>query len=274
MVKQHSRDVKQFYWRENSVPFAELRATYDSQLSYKKHSHQQLSLGLIVAGATQTTYLNKLHQVNKGQLILIEPNKVHSCNPLPQQSRSYFMLYFNNDWCLQRLSELYQQAVNNFSCTEIVFEDDYLIVEYQKLLLHIKKKRSVRVIIERIALHIFSHYCQINSMPKQEIKLLSQVKFFLLENIQQVDDLPIIAKKVGFSQEMIIRSFKKQLGITPKAYLNNIRIEQAKLLLQTGQKIVDVALQLGFNDQSHFHRTFVNYCAITPKQYQQVNFVQ
>ena len=52
-----------------------------------------------------------------------------------------------------------------------------------------------------------------------------------------------------------------------------MKINQSKKLLKEGMSLVSTALECGFYDQSHFHRNFVKYTAITPKEYQ-LNFVQ
>ena len=46
-----------------------------------------------------------------------------------------------------------------------------------------------------------------------------------------------------------------------------MRINEAKVLLKKGHNIVSVATELGFNDQSHFHRNFKKLVAATPAQY-------
>lgn len=57
-------------------------------------------------------------------------------------------------------------------------------------------------------------------------------------------------------------------GQTPHAYQIDQRINRAKQLLKRGEPIADVALQLGFADQSHFQRQFKQRLATTPRHYQ------
>ena len=55
--------------------------------------------------------------------------------------------------------------------------------------------------------------------------------------------------------------------MTPHAYQLARRINKAKTLLRYGTDIASVAVDLGFTDQSHFHRNFKQIVAATPKQY-------
>jgi AraC-like DNA-binding protein len=49
----------------------------------------------------------------------------------------------------------------------------------------------------------------------------------------------------------------------------NLKIHQARQALKTGAKISTLATDLGFSDQSHFHKVFKAHAGVTPKQYQQ-----
>ena len=76
-----------------------------------------------------------------------------------------------------------------------------------------------------------------------------------------------IANISGLSDFYLIHSFRKQYGITPHAYQIVMRINRAKELLKQGDNIASIATDLGFTDQSHFHRNFKKMVAATPKQY-------
>ena len=54
----------------------------------------------------------------------------------------------------------------------------------------------------------------------------------------------------GLSKSTLLRAFTKSKGVTPYSYLQNIRIGEAKKLLEQGLPPVEAALQTGFSDQS------------------------
>jgi AraC-like DNA-binding protein len=65
----------------------------------------------------------------------------------------------------------------------------------------------------------------------------------------------------------LIRLFQKHLGLTPYAYLTQIRIEKARRLLRLGQPAALVALDVGFADQAHFTKRFKQLTGTTPALY-------
>ena len=64
------------------------------------------------------------------------------------------------------------------------------------------------------------------------------------------------------------RLFKQSTGITLYQYLIKCRTERAKaLLLQGNLSIADVALAVGFSNQSHFTKHFKRLVGVTPKKF-------
>jgi transcriptional regulator GlxA family with amidase domain len=77
-----------------------------------------------------------------------------------------------------------------------------------------------------------------------------------------------LAQRFSLDKYQLIRYFKRQVGMTPNGYLTLLRIEQAKSLLAQGHALVEVALETGFYDQSHFARYFRIHTGFTPRGYQ------
>jgi AraC-like DNA-binding protein len=64
------------------------------------------------------------------------------------------------------------------------------------------------------------------------------------------------------------RRFGAAMGLPPHRYHLQLRIDAAKRKLAAGESIVQVAIDLGFSDQSHFTRLFSRVVGATPAQYQ------
>ena len=90
------------FWRDSRMPYVELRHVTDGRnVSYALHSHPQWSLGAITDGQSTFLYQNKKHLIAQGDLVLMNPQWPHACNPLKDQAWSYFMLYVDRDWLTQ-----------------------------------------------------------------------------------------------------------------------------------------------------------------------------
>jgi AraC-like DNA-binding protein len=65
----------------------------------------------------------------------------------------------------------------------------------------------------------------------------------------------------------LVRTFTREFGMPPHRYLTGRRIERARRLLLDGMRPADVAVTVGFHDQSHFNRHFKRMLATTPARY-------
>ncbi len=77
-----------------------------------------------------------------------------------------------------------------------------------------------------------------------------------------------LAERLEVSQEYLTRCFCKYTGITPGKYLNQVRIENAKLLLRQGQHSIQfVSDACGFANANYFARVFRQSVGMNPREY-------
>lgn len=96
---------------------------------------------------------------------------------------------------------------------------------------------------------------------------IEEACLFMSENFSDRVSLEQLCKLTALSRSALVRAFTKEKGISPYRYLENIRLNAAKRLLEQGESPVNAALKTGFSDQSHFTNFFKSYIGLTPKQY-------
>ncbi|MBQ8415451.1 MAG: helix-turn-helix domain-containing protein [Clostridia bacterium] len=88
-------------------------------------------------------------------------------------------------------------------------------------------------------------------------------------------ELEQIAEKLHISKSNVIRSFKRQYGLTPYDYLLDQKVDTAKrLLLTTHLTSKEIAAKLCFSNEHHFSTVFFNRVGIRPKQYRKTEAEQ
>lgn len=80
-------------------------------------------------------------------------------------------------------------------------------------------------------------------------------------------DLEELARRTGLSRFQVLRVFKKHYGVPPHVYQNCVRVGRATELLRHGRSPAEVAVELGFADQSHLTRLFRRAFGVTPGRY-------
>ena len=76
-----------------------------------------------------------------------------------------------------------------------------------------------------------------------------------------------LALACGVDRFRLTRAFRNAFGLPPHAYLVQLRLARARHLLAKGEQPADVAITLGFADQSHLGRWFVRAYGLTPAAY-------
>nr|WP_282571457.1 AraC family transcriptional regulator [Methylonatrum kenyense] len=96
-----------------------------------------------------------------------------------------------------------------------------------------------------------------------------QILDYIDDNLGSNLTLGVLAGLVDLSPQHFCHAFHEAVGLTPHQYVIRRRIEKAKRLLDENRlRIVDVALNLGFSNQSHFTDLFRRVTGKTPKNYQ------
>jgi len=91
---------------------------------------------------------------------------------------------------------------------------------------------------------------------------------YLMEHCTDEFNLDRIAQASGLSKYHLDRVFKQSTGLSPSRYVTNLRLDKAKrLLADSTMPIAEIALELGFCDQSHFTHVFKRFTGATPMAY-------
>jgi len=72
------------------------------------------------------------------------------------------------------------------------------------------------------------------------------------------------------SQTVFNGRFKATFRLTPHQYIVEARIKQARILLESGMPLSEVAYTCGFSDQSHLSRVFKRLVDVSPARYQRM----
>ena len=100
-------------------------------------------------------------------------------------------------------------------------------------------------------------------------QLVQQVQEFIEENFKQPIQVSGLAAMVNITPRTLNRRFQSCVAMRPIEYIQAVRIEQAKRLLELGDvTIKSLAEQVGYDDISSFTRLFKRATELTPKEYQ------
>jgi len=259
----------QFY-RDADLPFFELKLCDADRLCYKKHSHEEYSLGVVETGSSSFWYEGKTTRVNPQTVVLIPPGLVHSCNPQSYGQWKYKMLFIEAGW-MQRffaskgLPALCQPVVTGQANFQSYTALRSMLERLIKPISPLEKEAGIIGFFEEQAVRgmaLWKKCSRAKELPK--LKIIKEyldnnyLRRITLEELEQVSDL---------NKFTIIRSFKEEFSIPPHTYQTLLRVNCAKKLLRQNNQITEVAYKTGFYDQSHFHKVFKSHTGVTPDKY-------
>ena len=270
----HTRHEQVKFWRDPQLENLELlRAVYITH-TFAPHAHEGFAIGVVRSGATATSYRHAHYDMPAGTIIVINPGELHTGEAASQQGWTYRMFYPRAAQLQQISSELAGHPGDIPFFSSPVIHDDYLAELL--LQLHLTLEDDANSIIERQSLFwsTMAHLIVRHADDPPElcpVKLERDCVTTVRDYIEAHYDDPVSLEQLGSLVNLdpcyMLRLFSKTVGLPPHAYLTQVRIRQAKQLLDRGKPIAEVACQTGFVDQSHFTKQFKRAFGITPGQY-------
>lgn len=99
-------------------------------------------------------------------------------------------------------------------------------------------------------------------------KRISAIHEYLMNNYRDEVNLKRLSELVSMAEGSLCRFFKENIGMTLFEYLNQIKTDFAcRLLMDPDLSILEVCLDSGFNNLSHFNKQFKKMTGATPSEY-------
>lgn len=125
---------------------------------------------------------------------------------------------------------------------------------------------SICIIFHKLLQFIYNQKQQ--SFRHTPPKAATMMKHYLDEHFQEKVRIDDLARLVFLSHSQVIRLFRTSFGITPMEYVENRRMDCAKIMLKnTNLTVRDIAEQCGFSDEHYFSGYFKKRTGMPPRVY-------
>ena len=102
----------------------------------------------------------------------------------------------------------------------------------------------------------------------QHTRIFTKTKEYIWRNYNREISLKTLSEAGGISPYYLSHLFRKEMGISFMEYLKSVRISVAKILLeQTTKPVLDICLEVGYQDASHFAKVFKKKEGLQPTEY-------
>jgi AraC family transcriptional regulator len=157
------------------------------------------------------------------------------------------------------------------------FTDDTLNVLMAQLHGELMRRKAsplfVQGIGQTIAIHLARNYADLVKEPRRGSPSLPgyklrQITDWMREHIAEEFNLDRLAAQAGLSKFYFNRLFKSAVGVSPSHYHINLRMDEARQLLrETKKSVMEIALDIGYANPSHFAQLFRRETGLSPSDY-------
>lgn len=104
-------------------------------------------------------------------------------------------------------------------------------------------------------------------LPQHNDTRIKASLLYMEQNVDEKVGIEEIARNIGLSRRQLERLFHEKTGISPGAAYTKIRMDKAMFLVErTSKPLIEIALDVGFENSSHFCRKFREIFGMTPTQ--------
>lgn len=243
---------------------------------FPNHFHDDYVIGFVQNGMRTLSCKNKEYTIKSGDILLFNPKDNHSCMQMDEGAFDYISINIPTN-IMASLTEEITGKRDLICFSKNVLTDtnlsNSLIILYKAITLRaerFEKEEALYLFISSLTEKYGQPFEDISSEYSNEIENICR---YMQKHYAEHISLEELCRHCSLSKSTLLRAFTKQKGITPYRYLQSIRIDKAKKLLETGTSLSQTALLTGFTDQSHFTNYFHMYIGISPASYKKI-FIQ
>lgn len=240
---------------------------------FPNHFHEYYVIGYVERGQRMLFCKNQEYIIGEGNVVLFHPGDNHACSQCDGKSLDYRGINISKEVMLDLAEEIIgERSLPGFSRN--VVEDEELTCYLRPLHEMIMKgygefdkEENLLLLLSVLLKKYGKSFEQCIPECREEIEKACE---FMKKHYAERIYLDQICRCAGLSKSTLLRAFTKTKGVTPYLYLENIRIGEAKKLIEQGVPLIETALRTGFSDQSHFTNYFNSFIGLSPGSYRDI----
>lgn len=233
---------------------------------YSVHQHEYYELELILDGEAVHSINGESTRLSKGDVVFITPMDRHGFeNCLFRTITVHFSPTYLSPMFKKALSTSENRIVRGVDTeTRGYFENLYKVF-MEKTAKH--REVKIKNLVELILLDLMPDIFEENTGALHVNDRLSEAIGFVNVNFTKDITLTSIENLYGLTPSYFSRAFKKRVGKSFVSYITEKRIDYAKKLLISGERVIDACYECGFNSERNFSRRFKEMTGFSPNEY-------
>lgn len=238
--------------------------------AFPVHTHDGYVVGTVIEGAEALSVRERTHTVSRGDALLLHPHEPHANRSLGRAALRYRVFYLPSAAIAAYVGE---RADAPLAFSSPVLSDPALAGTIACLHARLSTAPDDRLAQQSALAMLVGALVGCTEPeavpPRSGGDAARAARDWIDEHSAEDFGLADLAARAGLSVFRFAHVFKACTGLSPMAYRNQCRVNAARRLLLAGQPIAQVALDVGFADQSHLTRRFQRIVGVSPQRYRQ-----
>lgn len=242
------------------------------------HWHSEMEIFKVVSGRMKIQCGESFIFAEPGSLFLFGSGQIHAAEPVGDEMIVYRAVVFSPEFLCggDVIRSKYITPILNgrmklpptldFDPAIVAgFDRLYDVLENREFGYELAAKAELLGVFARAVRHCEMSEIPASSTPAESVK--SAISY-IHEHYQRPITIEEMAALCGMSQGHFCRLFKQYTLKTPVQYINNVRVSKAiELLISGNRKVLDIAMETGFNGLSYFIGVFKESVGSTPTKF-------
>ncbi|TDC54705.1 AraC family transcriptional regulator [Actinomadura sp. KC345] len=258
------------HYRHPALPEVDLLRARFVTHRYNRHTHDTYVFAVIEAGVEEFEHGGGVERAGTGSIVAVNPGVVHGGYAGTPEGWAYRVLYPPVDVMAEVAADLGAPRGTPAFPEPVV--DDPAAAGLLRAVHRAGEKGdalAASTLLRTALAGMLARHARVRpaeasaAMPPA----VREARDILHANLVDPPPLERLAEAVGARPFPLLRAFRDAVGLPPHAYLNQVRVREARTLLDGGLPPADVAARTGFADQAHLTRHFKRTLGVPPGAY-------
>ena len=253
----------------------------------RRHNHEFLELSYVLDGKATHATEGITTVLSKGDYFIIDYNRYHEYQQIGDMPFVIMNCLFLPSLIDETLTgcEALSEVVKNYLIkldfyqvkdhpTNFIYHDNdgWIGSLFQQLHREYQEKdmgyfETIRSYLILILIHMMR---QIEKPDVYNVgnEMIRHILDYVDKNYTDKLSLNVISQKYNYTLQHVSTLFKKEVGVTFQEYVQSVRIkESCRLLINTEQKVADIATKVGYSNIKFFNEVFKRHMEMTPRDF-------
>lgn len=207
-------------------------------------------------------------EISEGKILLIYPRQGYDYYHTASEWKEYYMRFDADDYYFQIIKKKFNA---NNSIIDIGYNEEIVKLFHRAMDVVRFGLDTSQAYLSGMLLHALGLVIAASLNKTQiskEFQIVQKAKIIMNENIFEDIQIPEIASKLNNSYSSFRQLFKKETGISPAKFFNELKIKKAKqLLFESSYSVKEIAYMLYGNNPDNFYTSFKKNTGETPSNY-------